>query len=78
MRPVSVSIASLARRFNVSRVYVLKLLRDAERAGLIARAGLGGEAITILPPLRKGVSDFFATGFAAMLESATHALHSIR
>jgi hypothetical protein len=52
------------------------LLRDAERAGLIARAGLGGEAITILPLLRKAVSDMFATGFATMLKSATHALRN--
>jgi hypothetical protein len=57
-RPVSVSIAGLARRFAVSRPHVLKLLRDAEAQGLIARRGNGVE---IRPPLAEGAQTFFAS-----------------
>ena len=35
--PIRMSVTSLAKRYSVSRSHVLKLLRDAERAGLLTR-----------------------------------------
>lgn len=60
VRPVPISIAALARRFAVSRPHVLKLIRDAEAQGLIARHG---DRIEIKPELANGARNFFATMF---------------
>jgi hypothetical protein len=60
--PMQVSVSGLARRFDVSRVHVLKLLRDAEADGLIARAG-SSQDIAFTPRLAEAVRDFFATLF---------------
>jgi len=60
--PVRYSIASLARRFGVSRPHVRKLLRDAERRGLLR---LGGEEGTGLlePRLLEDAMHFHAVSF---------------
>lgn len=70
-RPVPVSIAALARRFAVSRPHVVKLVRDAERQGLVARSGGG---LTILPPLADGVQTFFASMYLFFAACAREAL----
>jgi hypothetical protein len=61
--PIPLSIAGLARRFRVSRTHVLRLIRDAEAAGLIIRLGEKGERICFAPRLREGLRDFFAAIF---------------
>jgi hypothetical protein len=70
-RPVPVSIAALARRFAVSRPHVLKLIRDAEAAGLIARSG---DRIEIKPALADGAQNFFATLYLCYADCAREAL----
>jgi hypothetical protein len=70
-RPVPISIAALARRFAVSRPHVLKLIRDAEAAGLIAR---NGDRVLIKPALAEGARTFFATMFLFYAACARTAL----
>jgi len=79
-RPVTLSIAALARRFTVSRTHILRLVRDAEAAGLLRRQGTKGELVAFAPELRQGLRNFFAAMFQlaalcarAGLDSATHA-----
>jgi DNA-binding GntR family transcriptional regulator len=60
---VPLSIAALARRFRVSRTHVLRLIRDAESAGLLIRLGEKGELVSFAPQLRQGIRDFFAAIF---------------
>lgn len=62
-KPVPLSIAALARRFNVSRTHILRLIRDAESAGLMTRLGEKGEQIAFAPKLRDGLRNFFASTF---------------
>ncbi len=56
------SVAGLARRFNVSRVHVRSVLRDAEARGLVARDDETAQ-VTALPALGDAVENFFASGF---------------
>jgi len=70
-RPVPVSVAGLARRFAVSRPHVLKLLRDAEAQGLIARSGDG---VAIAPALADGARAFFATLYLFFATCAREAM----
>jgi hypothetical protein len=74
-RPLPISIAALARRFAVSRPHVLKLIRDAEEQGLIARSG---DRVIIKPPLADAAHDFFATMFLYFAGSARDALAGMR
>jgi hypothetical protein len=60
--PIRFSIAALARRFGVSRPHVRKLLRDAERKGLLRRDGEEALA-TLEPTLREAVMHYYASAF---------------
>lgn len=73
---ISVPVAELGRRFHVSRAHVLKLLRDAETAGLIERLPGPPGGVRLLTPLRESLSDFFAAVFLALSEGASNALAS--
>jgi hypothetical protein len=70
-RPVPISIAALARRFAVSRPHVLKLMRDAEAAGLIAR---NADRIVIKRALADGVQTFFASMYLFIAACAREAM----
>lgn len=61
---VRYSIAGLARRFGVSRPHVRKLLRDAERRGILR---LGGDEGTCLlePALREDVMHYYTLNFVS-------------
>lgn len=67
------SVAGLARRFNVSRVHVRSVLRDAAACGLILRDDETAQ-VTALPALGDAVENFFASGFAFARSSAEIAL----
>jgi hypothetical protein len=56
------SVAGLARRFNVSRVHVRSVLRDAAAAGLVLRNDDTAQ-VTALPALSDAVESFFASAF---------------
>jgi DNA-binding GntR family transcriptional regulator len=71
---VRISISELARRFSVSRVHVLRLLRDAAAEGLVARSGAGQEAVTILPPLSRALRDGVAIFFLLFAQCARAAI----
>jgi AraC-like DNA-binding protein len=62
-KPIPLSIAALARRFNVSRTHVLRLIRDAEAEGLMTRTGEKGEQIFFAPRLQESIKSFFAATF---------------
>jgi hypothetical protein len=77
-RAVRVSISELARRFSVSRVHVGRLLRDAAEAeGLIERTGSAQDAITLLPPLARGLRHSTALAFLFFAHCARAALADI-
>jgi len=69
------SIASLARRFHLSRAQVLGLIREAEMLGLLRRDGRG---IVLEPALGRQVGDFFATAYAIMCSAGRHLLQPKR
>jgi hypothetical protein len=77
--PIAVSISELARRFRVSRTQVLRLLREAEEGGLLARAGTNYESVVLCPKLKRDMLNMFAviylflTGAAAEAAAATRA-----
>jgi hypothetical protein len=62
--PVPMSLAKLARRCAVSRAQVLRLLEDANRAGLIERSGTERVNVTVLPRLSDSVENLFAVIFS--------------
>ncbi len=69
----NISVAGLARRFNVSRVHVRSVLRDAEAAGLVTRQSEAARA-RALPKLIDAVEIFFATAFVFLESCAQCAL----
>lgn len=73
-QPVPVPVAALARQFDVSRAHVLKMLREAEDAGLIRRLPGHQGAVQLLPPLLRGVEYFMAACFSLQIDCATDAL----
>jgi len=72
--PVPVSIAETARRFGVSRTHVLRLLREAEAAGLLSRSGARGDAIVLHPRVIGSAMNFFAVIFLYLNSAARAAL----
>jgi DNA-binding MarR family transcriptional regulator len=77
-RPVTMSISAIAGRFGVSRVHVRTLLRDAEAAGLIARAGENGSRIMIRPELANAAKIFFASIILYVAYCAVEAREEVR
>ncbi len=75
--PIRFSVAGLARRFGVSRPHVLKLLRDAQKAGFLTRDAEEGVGV-LEPVLRDQVADYYATNFIGMAACALSALEAPR
>ncbi len=74
-RPVPFSIYGLARRFDVSRPHVLKLLREAESEGLFHRNGSETTGV-FTPALRDQVHDFHARTFVGLALCVNEVLRS--
>jgi DNA-binding MarR family transcriptional regulator len=72
-RPVPISVSALSRRFGVSRIHVLDLLRDAERDGLIERRSGAGERILVLARFVDAMERLFATVFLVLADCAREA-----
>jgi len=72
--PAPVSIAALARQFRVSRTHVLRLIRDAEAAGLMTRTGSKGEKIIVSLELRDDLQNLLAGVFHVLATAAVAAL----
>jgi len=72
--PVRLAVAPLARKFGVSRSHVLRLLRDAEKQGLLRRNAdeLTGQ---FEEKLRKELLLFHASGFMAIAAGAYQAMN---
>lgn len=62
-KPLPLSIAALARRFKVSRTHILRLVRDAESAGLVERVGDKGDRLLIGPQLAEDLRRLFVAVF---------------
>jgi len=62
-KPIPFSIAALARRFNVSRTHILRLIRETEAAGLMSRLGAKGEQVSFSPELQEALRNLFAAMF---------------
>lgn len=73
LRPFTISISELSRRFGVSRAHVAKMLRDAANEGQLVRAGDKGEEITLAPALAEALSVFYANAFIYFFDSAREA-----
>jgi len=74
MKPVPISISALAKQFQVSRTHVLRLLRDAETAGLLTRGGNKAETVTISPDLAEDMENLQAGLFQLLATCAADAL----
>ena len=72
--PMKLSIAALARRFRVSRTHILRMVRDAEAAGLLTRIGEKGEQVCFSPQLREGLRNLIAAMFQYLTVCATAVL----
>lgn len=68
-RPLVTPVAVLAREFDVSRAHVLKVLREAEQAGLISRVPGHHGSVLLLAPLKEGMARFFSALFALLADS---------
>jgi hypothetical protein len=71
--PLAVSISELARRFRVSRTQVLRLLREAEAGGLLARAGTNYESVVLCPKLKHDMLNMFAVIYLFLTGAAAEA-----
>lgn len=74
VKPVPISISALAKQFQVSRTHVLRLLRDAETAGLLTRGGAKSETVTISPDLGEDLQNLQAGLFQLLATCAADAL----
>lgn len=74
--PVVTPLAEIARRFQVSRTHVLRLLRDAEAAGFIARDE-SSDRLRFLPPLVEKLQNMFAAIFLFMGGNARRAVADV-
>jgi len=72
--PVRLAVAPLARKFGVSRSHVLRLLRDAEKEGLLRR---NADELTghLEEKLREELLLFHASGFMAIAAGAYQAMN---
>lgn len=70
--PLAIPLAEIARRFQVSRTHVLRLLRDAEAAGFIARDA-ASDRLRFLPPLAEALQNMFAALFLFLGSNACRA-----
>ncbi len=77
MRPYRFDVPGLGRKFGVSRHHVQKMLRDAEAAGLIVRAGERGEDITHQESFTQAAQRFYASLFLFFAHCARLALAEI-
>ena len=75
--PMKLSIAALARRFRVSRTHILRMVRDAEAAGLLTRTGEKGEQVCFSPQLREGLRNLIAAMFQYVTVCATAVLPKV-
>jgi hypothetical protein len=73
-KPLPLSIAALARRFNVSRTHILRLIREAESEGLMTRLGEKGEQVSFDPRLQDCLRNLFAATFQLAGLCAWHAV----
>ncbi len=73
-RPVATSIAELSRRLRVSRTQILRLLRDAEESGLLARLGPSYETIVVRPKLKQDLLTMLAAMFEFLADAASAAM----
>lgn len=71
--PAPVSISALARRFRVSRTQILRILRQAEAAGLFIRGGKEGEGV-VQPLLVETFEALYAESYVGLAASAHRAL----
>lgn len=74
--PLAIPLAEIARSFQVSRTHVLRLLRDAEAAGFIAREG-APDRLRFLPPLVDSLQNMFAALFLFMGGNACRAAEDV-
>lgn len=74
LKPVPISISALAKQFQVSRTHVLRLLRDAEAAGLLTR---GADTISLGAALADDLQNMQAGLFQLLASCATEALAAL-
>ena len=76
-RAVRISISELARRFSVSRAHVLRLLRAAKAEGLLDPGRGAHEAVMLLPPLSRALTQCVAIMFLFFAHCARGALSEV-
>jgi hypothetical protein len=62
-KPVAVSISQLSKRYETSRTHILRLLRDADKAGLLVWEAEARQ-VTLTPPLVRALQGYNAHIFA--------------
>ncbi|HTN98400.1 MAG TPA: hypothetical protein VL101_15615 [Nordella sp.] len=77
MKPVPISISAIAKQFQVSRTHVLRLIRDAEKDGLLTRGGVKAETITLSPGLGQDLQNMQAGLFQLLATCAAEALATV-
>jgi DNA-binding MarR family transcriptional regulator len=76
--PLAVSISALSRRFRVSRTQVLRLLREAEEGGFLARATTNYESVVLCPKLKRDMLNMFAVVYLFLAGAAAEAAAATR
>ena len=73
---VELSVAAIARRYQVSRSHVLSVLRDIEAAGWIEKAGRDG-TWRLRPALRADVRTFYGITYLGLIRAAEMAFERL-
>lgn len=73
-QPVPLVLSDTSRKLGVSRTHALRLIRDAEAAGLLTRTGARGEAVWLSPGVAEGAMNLFAVMFLYLASGARAAL----
>jgi hypothetical protein len=71
-KPIALSVGALARRFDVSRIHLRRMLDNAKREGLLTLNDDG--TVTLLPALRTMLDTLYATQLIRLLGAAAQTL----
>jgi hypothetical protein len=75
-KPIALSVSTLARRFDVSRIHLRRMLDNAKREGLLTLNEDG--TVILLPPLRAMLDALYATQLVRLLSAAAQTLAELR
>ena len=75
-KPIALSVSTLARRFDVSRIHLRRMFDSAKREGLLTLNDDG--TVTLLPAMRAMLDTLYATQLIRLLGAAAQTLDELQ